>query len=148
MKTRTMSRLPSISVISPSFNQAAFVRKMLESIEMQTMTPLEHLIYDAGSTDGTLEVLRDYAGKKQNVGLEVGKDTGQANAINLGFNAAKGDIVAWLNTDDWYTDPDALSAIAELFLPSPRRRLHLWQGGFCFLRWRDSQARIYQYRPR
>lgn len=107
------------SIVSPSFNQRAFVEQTLDSIAQQRHRNREHIIFDGGSTDGTLEVLRGYAQHGAGVTLEIGKDTGQANAINLGFARATGDVLAWLNTDDAYVDADVLSDVAAVFESKP-----------------------------
>lgn len=115
-----------VSIITPSFNQVRYVRKTLNSISMQSVQPIEHIIYDGGSTDGTLDILRDYAQKCPNVILEIGKDKGQANAINLGFARARGDVIAWLNTDDWYVSRDVISDVMDFFSKNPG--IDLWYG--------------------
>lgn len=120
----------SISIVTPSFNQSRFVKKMLHSISMQSIQPLEHIIYDGGSTDGTLDILREYARERPNVILEIGKDKGQANAINLGFARARGDVIAWLNTDDWYLSKDIISDVIEFFVEKPDIDLIYGKGDF------------------
>ena len=84
---------------------------MLDSIESQNYNNYEHIIYDGGSRDGSLDLLTDYAANKLNVSLEIGRDTGQTNAINSGFLDAQGDIITWLNTDDAYFDEHVLQQV-------------------------------------
>lgn len=111
--------LPTIALVSPSFNQAGFVGRMLESVRAQSLAPAEHIILDSCSTDGTTDLLRAYASGSDRATLIVEKDNGQVDAINRGFAQASADVVAWLNTDDVYTDPDALRAVASVFAREP-----------------------------
>lgn len=107
---------PRISVILPSFNQAAFVERTLLSIVNQGYPNLELIVVDGGSTDGALEVLERY--KDRIAYLYSGPDSGQSDALNRGFARATGDIMAWMNSDDLYL-PGALFAAAEVFRVSP-----------------------------
>jgi len=84
------------TIVTPSYNYHQYIREMLESVVAQEGVTFEHLIYDAGSTDGTLDIIREY----EHVSLVVEKDKGMSDAINKGFKAAKGKWVMWLNTDD------------------------------------------------
>ncbi len=111
--------LPTIAIVSPSYNQAEFVERMLESVKNQSYAPTEHIVQDACSTDGTTDILRTYADNAEGVDLRVEKDNGQVDAINRGFTRAQGDIVTWLNTDDVYSDPDALREVARVFADNP-----------------------------
>lgn len=105
-----------ITVVTPSLNQAAFVERTVRSVlEQEGDFELEYLVYDAGSTDGSLEILRRYADRLR---LVVEPDTGQANAINKGLRAATGDVVGWLNSDD-FLYPGALARIAAEFRARP-----------------------------
>lgn len=113
------TRLPTIGIVSPSFNQAKFVRRMLESVAAQTYQPVEHIINDGLSTDGTADILRDYAKRTPAARLRVERDRGQVDAINQGLAASTADILTWLNTDDLYSDPEALQRVAEIFASEP-----------------------------
>ncbi len=90
---------PTFSVITPSFNQAAYLEACIQSVLAQGTDNFEHLVFDAGSTDGTLDILRKYP----HVRSVSEPDRGQAHALNKGFAAARGRIICWLNTDDRYT---------------------------------------------
>lgn len=90
----------------PSFNYATYVRECIESVLGQEGAAFEHIIQDAGSTDGTLDILREYPHLK----LHVEKDSGMSEGINRGFLKATGKWVMWLNTDDRLL-PGALAAI-------------------------------------
>ncbi|GAA5496666.1 chondroitin synthase [Rubritalea halochordaticola] len=85
-----------ISIVTPSYNYSEYIREMLESVAAQEGVSFEHLIFDAGSTDGTLDIIREF----DHVSLVVESDKGMSDAINKGFRAAKGRWVMWLNTDD------------------------------------------------
>lgn len=120
----------TVSVISPSFNQARYISKTLQSVAGQSIEPCEHIIFDPGSTDGTLELLRDFEQRTRFAKLRIGVDTGQANAINLGFREAKGDILCWLNTDDQYFDGEVFSQIVDIFEREPRTDIVYGRGEF------------------
>ncbi|MEA2014700.1 MAG: glycosyltransferase family 2 protein [Thermodesulfobacteriota bacterium] len=101
-----------ISIITPSLNQGEFIERTIQSILSQKGDfELEHIIVDGGSTDGTLEIVRKY---EDRLTLISGRDHGQSDAINRGFDMASGNILAWLNSDDTY-EPGALSEVAERF---------------------------------
>ena len=90
--------LPKISVITVSYNQGEFIKQNIESVLAQNYPNFEHLIIDGGSTDSTLSVLKEYPHLK----WTSEPDRGQSDALNKGFARATGDIIAWLNSDDWY----------------------------------------------
>lgn len=114
-----------ISVVTPSLNQGAFIERTLRSVEDQEGEfDVEHLVFDGGSTDGTLEILARHAGR---IRLVVEPDTGQANAINKGLRAATGDVVTWLNSDDLLL-PGALARVARAFSERPGL---VWLHGRC-----------------
>src|SRR5262245_55752007 len=95
-----MTDRPLVSIVTPSLNQAATIRQTLQSVREQSYPNIEHIVVDGGSTDGTLEILRDEAGP--DVRWSSGPDSGMYDAINKGFAQARGDILAYLNTDDSY----------------------------------------------
>lgn len=92
--------LPKISVVTPSYNQGAFLEATIQSILGQAYPNLEYIVMDGGSTDNSLDIIIKYA--KQIDYWTSGKDGGHYNAINLGFKHATGDIFAYLNSDDLY----------------------------------------------
>jgi glycosyltransferase involved in cell wall biosynthesis len=94
------THLPKISVITVSFNQGEFIRQNIESVLAQGYPNFEHIIVDGGSTDSTVEILKSYGHLK----WTSGPDRGQSDALNIGFSRATGDIIAWLNSDDWYAE--------------------------------------------
>jgi len=97
-----------VSIVTPSLNQARYLREAIESVRAQTHSPLEHIVVDGGSTDGTLEILNEYDG----VRWASEPDRGQSHALNKGFARARGEVLGWLNADDAY-EPDAVAAAVE-----------------------------------
>lgn len=100
-----------ISVVTPSFNQGEFLGRCLASVQSQTHAPIEHLVYDPGSTDDS----RSIAASAPGVTLIAEPDLGQGDAVAKGMLKASGDIVAWLNSDDAYADETVFAAVAEAF---------------------------------
>ncbi len=96
-----------VTIVTPSYNQGPFIERTIESVLSQRGDfELEYLIVDGGSTDETLSVLRRHGGRLSYVSE---KDRGQSDAINKGFRMARGEVLAWLNSDDTYL-PGALDA--------------------------------------
>ena len=102
------------SIVTPSFNQGRFLQDCIESVRTQTGVEYEHLIIDAGSTDETLQVLRNYP----HLQWISEPDRGMSDGINKGFLKASGDWLMWLNTDD-YLLPGALARVARFASQSP-----------------------------
>jgi glycosyltransferase involved in cell wall biosynthesis len=128
-----------VSIITPSFNQASYLEQTLRSVLDQDYPHIEYIVIDGASTDGSVEVIRKYAESRGVVStpndLENShnrgertlpllaywiseKDSGQAEAINKGLARATGEIVAWLNSDDYYL-PGAISAAVKAFEGNP-----------------------------
>jgi glycosyltransferase involved in cell wall biosynthesis len=105
-----------ISIITPSFNQVAFLPRTLRSVLDQDHAELEYVVVDGGSSDGSLEIIKEHAGRLAWWASEP--DAGQADAINKGLAHVHGEIVAWLNSDDRYL-PGTLSAVATVFNANP-----------------------------
>jgi glycosyltransferase involved in cell wall biosynthesis len=100
---------PLISIIVPSFDQGCYIEETITSILGQSYPRIELIVIDGGSTDETGTIIQKYA---DSISYYVSEpDRGQADAINKGFRAAKGEILAWLNSDDMYM-PGALEKIA------------------------------------
>jgi glycosyltransferase involved in cell wall biosynthesis len=105
-----------VSVITPSYNQAAYLETTIRSVINQDFQPIEYLVVDGGSTDGSVEIIRQYANHISWWTSEP--DRGQADAINKGFKNSHGELIAWLNSDDIYL-PGAVQKALEVFQKQP-----------------------------
>lgn len=101
-----------ITIITPSFNQGHYIEQTIRSVLNQTYSNLEYFIIDGGSTDNTVDIIRKY--QKYITYWISEPDRGQSDAINKGFKLATGDVINWLNSDDYY-EPDALCKVAKAF---------------------------------
>lgn len=115
----------SFSIVTPSLNGRATIAETLASVRGQGYEPLEHVVVDGGSTDGTLELLEGAPG----VRYVSEPDRGLSDAVNKGIRMARNDVVGWLNADDVYL-PGALQRVAEAF---ERRPDALWATGRCLI---------------
>jgi glycosyltransferase involved in cell wall biosynthesis len=100
-----------VSIVTPSFNHGQFIERTLQSVASQADVEIEHVVYDGGSTDNTLEVLTNFSPPVRWVSK---KDKGQTDAVNQGIQATDGEIIGWLNSDDIYY-PGAVVRIVEYF---------------------------------
>jgi glycosyltransferase involved in cell wall biosynthesis len=110
----------TISIITPSYNQSRYLEQTIRSVLEQDCAPIEYFVIDGGSTDSSVDIIRRYEGKL--AGWVSEKDRGQADAINKGIRASSGDIVAWLNSDDFYL-PGAFQAAINAFREHPEAGL-------------------------
>lgn len=117
---KTLTGKPLVSIITPSFNQAAYLETTIQSVLGQDYPNLEYFVIDGGSTDGSAELIQRYAPRL--AGWVSEKDRGQTDAINKGFARANGEILAWLNSDDIY-QPGAVSAAVAAFQQNPQAGL-------------------------
>lgn len=98
------------SIITPSYNQGPYIEQTILSVDNQTGIEKEHIVMDGGSNDETIDVLKNYPHLK----WVSEKDKGQADALNKGLKLVTGDIVGWVNSDDYYED-GIFEAVAKHF---------------------------------
>ena len=120
-------KIMKISVITATWNSGKTVEDTLRSVLNQSFTNVEHIIKDGGSKDDTLEICRDcernsysHAGDDgRSIKILSGKDKGIYDAMNQGIEAATGDVIGILNSDDFYTSDDVLACVAAEFERDP-----------------------------
>ena len=114
---------PTISIVTPCLNAAATIGRTLDSVASQGYPEVEHVVVDGGSTDGTLELLAQFPEVK----VVSEPDEGLSDAVNKGIALASGELVGWLNADDWYLS-GALAAVGDAADANPRAE---WFTGGC-----------------
>ncbi len=135
------TKLPTISLVTPSLNQGRFLRATIESVLTQEYPALDYFVQDGGSTDETQEVLRSFAGR---VPFVSEKDRGQADAINRGLGRSRGEVLGYLNSDD-VLRPGALLAVGEAFA-AHLETLFVW-GGAAYIDADGKTVSPYLVRP-
>jgi len=91
------SQYPTVTIVTPAYNQAAFLRETIESVLSQDYPNIEYIVIDDGSTDDTVRVLKEYDGI---IKWESQQNCGQTATINKGWQSTDGEIITWLNSDD------------------------------------------------
>ena len=130
-----LKMLPRISIVIPSFNQGRYLRQSIESVLAESYPALEIVVMDGGSTDQSRDIIQEYA--RRLTYWQSQADAGQAAAINQGIQRCSGDIVAWLNSDDYYM-PGALWTVARAYDAFPARGLYVGNG----LRYRERHEQF------
>ncbi|MDD3368823.1 MAG: glycosyltransferase family 2 protein [Lachnospiraceae bacterium] len=120
-----------ISVITPTWNQAEFIEDTIKSVLQQTYQDAEYIIVDNLSDDGTEEIVRNYMKKYPNIIYVREKDCGQADAINKGLERVTGDIVCWLNSDDFYYTDTVFQTVITAFETNPEAGVIVGNGYYC-----------------
>ena len=108
---------PLVSIITPSLNQGQYIERTLLSVFNQTYPRIEYIVMDGGSTDRTESILNQYSSDAR-LSWFSGGDEGQYDAVNKGFQRARGDILGWINADDVYTE-DAVEKVVRVFQTVP-----------------------------
>jgi len=116
--------LPRLTIITPSLNQAPYLERTIRSVLDQEYPDLEYIVVDGGSSDGSVDVLRQYESRLAYWVSEP--DRGQSHAINKGLSRATGDVVAYINSDDYY-----LPGAFETALPLFENPAVSWAAGTC-----------------
>jgi len=108
-------KYPKITIITPSYNSCKYIEKTINSVLNQNYPNLEYLIFDGGSTDGTIDIVKKY---KNNLKWVSENDKGQSDAINKGLLSASGEILSWINSNDIYL-PGAFNFVVQYFIDNP-----------------------------
>ena len=106
--------LPLVSIITPAYNAMPYLKTTIESVLNQEYPNLEHIVFDGGSKDNSVELLKSYS----HLTWFSENDRGQSHALNKGFAIAKGEIIGWLNADDTYT-PEAIKKAVSFLMNHP-----------------------------
>ena len=114
------------SVITPSYNQGNFIGQTIESVLSQAYPDIEYIVVDGGSTDNTIDILKSYGDRIKWISE---KDNGQTDAINKGMRMATGDILSYINSDDYFL-PNTFDIIFKIFKENPQL---MWLDGQCLL---------------
>lgn len=125
-----------LTIITPVFNGKIYIEKCLENVASQAFPEMEHLIMDGGSTDGTVEIIQKWMVKNPHIRLISEKDKGQSNAMNKGIKLAQGNIISFLNVDDYY-EPAVLQKVLPIFESLPEAsfvcgNLNIWNADGSF----------------
>ena len=133
---------PTISVITPTLNGVNDLQNCLENVIAQNCTNVEHVVMDAGSKDGTVELLHAYAQRYSHIRWRSEPDLGQADALNKGTALARGSIISSLNDDDLY-EPGVLNRVEQIFTSLTEPALVV---GYCKV-WDSNGKLSYINRP-
>lgn len=132
---------PLVSIVTPSYQQEDYIEDTIKSVQRQDYDRIEHVVVDGGSTDDTIEILREH---EDSYGLRwiSEEDDGQSDAINKGFEMAAGEIVGWINSDDFYYASDVVRVSVDRFASADD--LDVLYGGIAII---DGSGRIERFQP-
>jgi glycosyltransferase involved in cell wall biosynthesis len=136
-----MKHLPSVSIITVCYNAASTIRDTLRSAREQTYTDIEHIVVDGGSRDNTLEVISAEGMRGLRVYSE--KDQGIYDAMNKGIALATGDIIGFINADDFYPSTDVLAVVASAFQSSGADCCY---GDLCYVQQNNASKTVRYWR--
>jgi glycosyltransferase involved in cell wall biosynthesis len=110
-----------ISIVTSSYNQGRYLEECLRSVKEQSYGNIEHIVMDGGSNDDSIDILQRYAAKPgwEHLHWISEPDQGQSDALNKGFQKAQGDVIGWLNSDDFYLE-NCFKNVADVFESNPR----------------------------
>ncbi|MEM9923967.1 MAG: glycosyltransferase family 2 protein [Cyanobacteria bacterium P01_D01_bin.50] len=131
-----------ISIITPVYNGEKFIEFCIKNVIAQNCPDMEHIIVDGGSTDKTVELIEHYAQNYSHIRWISEKDKGQSDAMNKGIGMAKGEILSFLNVDDYY-EPNVLNRVLQIFKTLPDPSLLV---GNCKI-WNDEEEMIQINKP-
>jgi glycosyltransferase involved in cell wall biosynthesis len=132
-----------ISIITPVYNGVRFIETCLQVVIDQHCPEVEHIIVDGGSIDGTVDIIRRYADQYPHIRWLSETDRGQSDAMNKGLGLARGEVVGFLNVDDFY-EPNVLNCVVEIFRTLPEPSLLV---GDCNV-WDDKGQLLYVNQPK
>jgi glycosyltransferase involved in cell wall biosynthesis len=133
--TTTAAGTPSLSIVTPCYNQVEFVATTIQSVASQNYPALEYIVVDDGSTDGSAEVLQQ---NKQSISRIITQpNRGFGETLNTALNQTTGEIMAWINSDDYYL-PGAFAAVSRVFADCPEVN---WIVGASLIAYRDGNPR-------
>jgi glycosyltransferase involved in cell wall biosynthesis len=125
LASSTRNHQPRFSVVTPSFNQARYLEDTIMAVLLQGEDDFEHIVMDGGSTDGSLQLLKRYP----HLQWKSEKDRGQTHALNKALELAQGQLIAWINSDDFHT-PGAFTHVKKGFANQPQEMMliggNLW----------------------
>lgn len=136
----TQKLTPKVSIVMPSFNQADFIERSIQSVLNQDYPNIELIVIDGGSTDGSVEIIKQYASKLAYWVSEP--DEGQAQAINKGITKATGEWIGWQNSDDLFA-PNAITEMVACALKNPKADLVI--GDMAMIDTQDQKIRNIRY---